>query len=194
LKIIFQPRGVCKPFFRVYALFKEVKGMKRALILSADGFEEAELLVPYYRLLEEGLQVKIASLRPGPIRGKHGYSIQAHLAAADARAQEYDILIIPGGRAPEALKRSEAVLSLLRAFHQAGRPIAAICHGPQVLAAAGLLKGRRATCYYGVAQELRALGARYEDEAVVVDGPLITSRQPSDLPVFMRQVLRALGA
>lgn len=164
----------------------------RALILGANGFEESELLVPYYRLLEEGLEVEIASPRGGTIAGKHGYAVSSSLALGAAQAQDWDLLVVPGGKAPQALLAQAAALELVRRIAAAGKPLAAICHGPQLLAAAGVLQGRRATGHASIAQDLRLAGALYEDSEVVVDGNLVTSRVPADLPAFMRALLALL--
>ncbi len=164
----------------------------KVLIISADQFEDSELLVPYYRLREEGWEVDLASLKPGKIRGKRGYEVEATLSVEEVKPEEYRALVIPGGKAPAKLRESEAVLRLVRTFFEQGKPIAAICHGPQVLISAGLLSGRQATCYRSVKEELEACGAAYKDQEVVVDGPIVTSRQPSDLPAFMRALLAKL--
>lgn len=164
----------------------------KILIISADHFEDSELLVPYYRLLEQGWQVDIAAIARGRIHGKRGYEVEAGKALRDVHADDYAALILPGGKAPAALRKEPAALDLARAFFQAGKPVAAICHGPQILVSAGLLKGRHATCYSSVAPELQEAGALYEDREVVVDGRLVTSRQPSDLPAFMRETMKLL--
>ena len=164
----------------------------RILIISTDEFEDSELLVPYDRLREEGMDVDIASLARGPITGRRGCRVEAGLGIGEVRAQDYDALIVPGGRAPQALRRNAKVLEVVRAFFAAGKPVAAICHGPQVLISAGALSGRSATCYETVAGELQAAGARYQDSEVVVDGNLVTSRRPSDLPAFLRETLKRL--
>jgi protease I len=164
----------------------------KVLIVSADGFEDSELLEPQQRLAQAGIPVDIASLKAGRITGKHGHVAEAALAVSGANAADYDALVLPGGRAPAALRQDEHVLALTRAFMAAGKPVAAICHGPQILLSAGVLTGRTATCYKSVAGELRAAGVRHADRAVVVDGNLITSRQPSDLPAFIEAILQAL--
>jgi len=164
----------------------------KALIISADRFEDSELLVPYYRLKEEGIEVDVASMQSGKITGKMGYEVEVTKALADADAQSYDLLVLPGGKAPEAVRKEAKALDLARAFFASGKPVAAICHGPQTLVSAGLLSGRRATCYKSVAPELREAGARYEDAEVVVDGNLVTSREPKDLPAFMRETMKLL--
>ncbi len=165
----------------------------RALILAADGFEDSELLYPYHRLREDGVEVDIAAPAPGPVVGKHGYEVEAGLAFADARAGAYDLLVLPGGKAPETIRRHSQAVELTRAMFEAGKVVAAICHGPQVLISAGVLEGRNATCYAGIRDDLKLAGANYSDEEVVVDGNLVTSRTPDDLPAFWRGVRQAMG-
>ncbi len=166
----------------------------KALILSADDFEDSELLVPYYRLKEERVDVDVASLSKGTIRGKHGYQVAVDKTLDEIQTKEYDLLIIPGGRAPAALRTNDAALEMAASFLRTNKPVAAICHGPQVLVSAGLLRNRRATCYQSVAPELKQAGAIYEDADVIVDGNLITSRKPGDLPAFVREIMRLLKA
>ncbi|GAO35758.1 peptidase [Sulfuricella sp. T08] len=162
----------------------------KALIISADHFEDTELLVPYYRLKEEGFEVDVASISRGKINGKHGYEVSVDKALRDVHAKDYDILVLPGGKAPAALRKELAALEIVKDFFRSNKPVAAICHGPQLLVTAGVIKDRHATCYHSVAEELKEAGALYEDSEVVVDGNLVTSRQPSDLPAFMRETLR----
>jgi len=164
----------------------------KALIISADNFEDSELLVPYYRMKEEGIEVDVASMKAGSIKGKHGYEVKVTKELKDVNAGDYDILILPGGKAPEAVRKEKAALDLAQYFFEENRPVAAICHGGQTLISAGLVKGRRVTCYKSVVPEMKEAGARYEDAEVVVDNNLITSRQPSDLPVFMREIMNKL--
>lgn len=164
----------------------------KALIISADNFEDSELLFPYYRLKEEGIAVDVASPAGGTIRGKHGYEVKADLSLAGVNPDDYALLVLPGGKAPEAVREEAAALEICRCFFARDKPVAAICHGPQTLISAGLLKGRRATCYRTVADEMKAAGALYEDSTVVVDGNLVTSRQPADLPDFMREMMKFL--
>jgi protease I len=166
----------------------------KALIISADRYEDSELLVPYYRFLEEGIEVDIASMQKGPIKGKHGYEVEVTRTLAEVRPDAYGILVLPGGKAPEAVRRESKAVEIAREFFREGKPVAAICHGPQTLITAGLLKGRHATCYRTVAEELKAAGAIYEDKEVVVDGNLVTSRQPSDLPAFLREIMKLVRA
>ena len=164
----------------------------KALIISADNFEDSELLVPYYRLKEEGIAVDVASMKAGSIKGKHGYEVEVTKELKDVNAGAYDILILPGGKAPAAVRKEKKALDLARYFFEKNRPVAAICHGGQTLISAGLVKGRRVTCYRSVVPEMKEAGALYEDAEVVVDGNLVTSRQPSDLPAFMREIMKKL--
>ena len=164
----------------------------KALMISADNFEDTELLVPYYRLREEGIPVDMASMKKDAIKGKHGYEVIANKTLKEIRPDEYDILILPGGKAPEAIRKEKEALAIAKHFFEKNKPVAAICHGPQTLISAGLLKGRRATCYKSVAPEMKQAGAMYEDKEVVVDGNLVTSRQPSDLPAFLREMMKMI--
>ncbi len=164
----------------------------KALFISADRYEDSELLVPYYRFLEEDITVDIASMKKGAIKGKHGYEVDVTKTLYEVRPDDYDILVLPGGSAPEAVRKEPKAVEIARDFFLKNKPVAAICHGPQTLITAGLLKGKRATCYRTVAAELKAAGAIYEDKEVVVDGNLVTSRQPSDLPAFMRETMKMI--
>ena len=164
----------------------------KALILSADNFEDSELLVPLYRLQEAGHTVEVAAAELGSIIGKHGYQVPVNKTFAEINPADYAVLILPGGKAPAAIRDLLVVQTIVRAFFSAYKPVGAICHGPQILISAGVLSGRRATCYKGVAEELQNADAKYSDSEVVVDSRLVTSRQPSDLPAFMRELMRLL--
>jgi protease I len=164
----------------------------KALFISADHFEDSELLVPYYRFREEGIEVDIASMKKGTIKGKHGYEVEVTRILGQVRPDDYDILVLPGGKAPEAVRKEPRAVEIARDFFRKNKPVAAICHGPQTLITAGLLKGRHATCDRTVAPEMKDSGALYEDKEVVVDGNLVTSRQPSDLPAFLRETMKLL--
>jgi protease I len=160
-----------------------------ALIVSADNFEDTELLVPYYRLKEEGVGVTVASMRKGKIKGKHGYEVEVDHALNEIDPAGYDVLFLPGGKAPETVRKEKKALEIVKHFFKEEKPVFAICHGPQILISAGVMKGRTATCYRTVAQELMDSGAKYFDKEVVVDQNLATSRQPSDLPALMREMI-----
>lgn len=164
----------------------------KALMISADRFEDTELLVPLYRLQEEHIEVDIASPQAGPITGLHGYRVEADRALEDVDPTAYDLLVLPGGKAPAALREHAAALSIAGHFFAEKKPVAAICHGPQILAAADVLQGMQLTCVASVAAEVEAAGADYVDREVVVDANLITSRTPGDLPAFLRETMRAI--
>lgn len=165
----------------------------KALIVSADDFEDSELLVPYYRLEEVGVEVTVASLRRGVIKGTHGYEVPVDKVLDEVDADDYTILVLPGGAAPSVVRKEPKALEIARAFFTLEKPVAASCKGPQILISAGLLQGRRATCYESVAEELKGAGALYEDWEVVVDGKLVTSRRPAHLPAFMRETMKQIG-
>ncbi len=160
----------------------------RALIISADQFEDSELLAPLQMLEEADIEVDIASLRKGPITGKHGGQVTANLALTEVLPDAYGLLLLPGGKAPAQLCEDFAAVAVSRHFLDENKLVAAICHGPLILVATGLMRGRTATAYGALAWDLTRAGARYLDEAVVVDGNLITSREPADLPAFQREI------
>ncbi len=165
----------------------------RALIVSSNRFEDSELSEPLRQLRAKGVEVDIAAPRQGPITGKHGHRVSASRALSAVRAEDYDLLLLPGGEAPASLRKIPQAAAIARHFLQANKPVAAICHGPQLLIATGLMAGRTATCYHSVRQELEAAGVNYLDREVVVDGNLVTSRQPADIPAFMRAIFRMTG-
>lgn len=164
----------------------------KALMISADGFEDSELLYPYYRLREEQVAVDVASMRDGEITGKHGYTFKANLSFANVSPGDYDVLVIPGGKAPERVRLSKKALGIVKHFFEEDKPVASICHGAQVLISAKVVKDREATAYIGIQDDLRAAGAKVSDTEVVVDGNLITSRHPGDLPAFNRELIAKL--
>lgn len=166
----------------------------KILIISADGFEDLELFVPYYRFKEADIEVVIASMKKGKIKGKHGYELNVDKILDDINPHDYDVLFLPGGKAPEAVRKNSAALEIAKHFFKENKPVLAICHGPQILVSAGLLKGRHATAYKTVAPEVKEAGGIYEDREVVKDGNLVTSRQPEDLPVFVREAMKMIGS
>ncbi len=165
----------------------------RALIISADRFEDSELIDPLQQFRVKGVEVDVAAPQKGPITGKHGHKVGAGLALKAVHPEDYDLLLLPGGKAPASLRKNPEAVAIARHFLQANKPVAAICHGPQVLLATGLLTGRTATCYHGMKQELEDAGVNYRDREVVVDGNLISSRQPTDIPVFMQAIFRIMN-
>jgi protease I len=166
----------------------------KALFLIADGFEDVQFFVPYYRLREEGLGITVANATDHrPATGLHGYVVETDMPIPEINPSEYDVLVIPGGRSPERLRLREEAVDLARTFAQDGTLVAAIGHGPQLLSSAGALDGKSLTCDPGIRDDMRVVAAAYRDESVVVDGPLLTARGNDDLPAFCEQLVAALG-
>lgn len=165
----------------------------RVLILAADGVEDMELYYPLYRMREAGIEVEVAGPRKCRLTCKHEYMVNADLAFKDIDAGRYDALIIPGGKAPETARLDEDALRVTREMMKRGKVVGAVCHGAQVLISAGVIAGKRATSWQGVRDDVKIAGGKYEDKEVVVDGKLITSRCPDDLPAFCREMMKALG-
>lgn len=166
---------------------------KRVVVLAEDMYEDPELWYPYYRLLEEGAEVILVGPEAKTYESKHGYPVRAERAAADVRVADVDAVVVPGGFAPDRLRRSPAVLDLVRGVYEKGGVVAMICHAAWVPISAGIVKGKRATCVSAIKDDLVNAGATYVDEAVVVDGNLISSRTPADLPAFMPAIIAALA-
>ncbi|MCD6591660.1 MAG: type 1 glutamine amidotransferase [Thaumarchaeota archaeon] len=187
---------------------------KRIGIIVANEFEDVELLYPFIRLSEEGAEIIIIAVRAGlhprpavenkPITGRFGTPIPLEVFRegeryvvknlGEVRAEDLDALIIPGGFSPDALRIREDVLNFVKEMHAKNKIIAAICHGPQVLISAGLVKGRRCTSYEAVRDDLINAGAEFVDEPAVRDGNLITARVPDDLPEFCQLIIDALSS
>ena len=161
-----------------------------ALILTTDGFEDSELTCPYYRLQEAGIDVDVATTDGESAEGKHGEEIEADLAIEEAQSDEYDLLVLPGGYAPENLRlEAPEAADIVGEFDADGKPIASICHGVQLLISADVLDGRDVTGYWSLEVDVENAGATFVDEAAVVDDNLISSRAPQDLPAFMARTL-----
>jgi protease I len=168
---------------------------KKVLILAADLFEDMELLYPLFRLREEEVEVTVAGLDDQPVSGKKGYSpLPVDRAVHGLAADDFDALVIPGGFAPDKLRRDEDVLDLVRNFDAAGKPIAFICHAGWVPISAKILSGRRATSVGAIRDDMVNAGVDWVDEATVVDGNLISARTPDDLGPWLKALLAALQA
>jgi protease I len=162
----------------------------RAAVAVGPMFEDIEALYPYYRLREAGAAVGIVGAELGQkVTGKQGHELEVEQAAADLLAADLDLLVIAGGYGPDKLRMDDGMLRLVRDLHEDGKPIAFICHAGWVPASAGIVAGRRVTSYPSIADDLRNAGAEWEDAEVVVDGNLISSRRPDDLPAFMRATI-----
>ncbi len=162
----------------------------KILLITDDRSDDSEVLYPLYRMYEEGFEVDVAALTKKTVQSKYHFAVDADKAVSDCKSEDYDGLILPGGSAPEKLRLSSDALRLVREIFSAGKPVCAICHGPQLLISAGVVKGKKATCYPGIADDLKNAGALYEDSPVVVDGNLVTSRRPQDLPYWMREFVK----
>ena len=166
----------------------------KVLIVATDGFEESELFGPLQILRDRGVEVKLASLDLKPIQATvhddPGKTIRPDLTVEDARVEDYDALILPGGvRNPDQLRTNEAAIDLIRAFADVGKPIAAICHGPWLLVEADLLRGRTATSWPSIRTDMKNAGATVIDKSAVTDGNIVTSRNPDDVPAFTEAVI-----
>lgn len=165
---------------------------KHIAVLAEDLYEDPELWYPYYRLLEAGAKVTLVGPEVKAYTSKHGFPVKTEVAAKDVSAEDFDGIVVPGGFAPDKLRRYPAVLDLVRGIWEQGGAVAAICHAPWVLVSAKILKGKRVTCVSAIKDDVINAGANYVDEAVVVDGNLVTSRTPADLPVFLPALIRVL--
>ena len=168
---------------------------KRVAILVEDEFEDLELTGPLEALRAAGAAVVIVGPTLGATyRGKRGEAIVASdLAAGAARMEDFDALVIPGGHAPDKMRMRHAMVDLTRQAMEAGKPVAAICHGPQLLISANAIRGRTLTCWPSIAIDVKNAGGLYVDKPVVEDGNLITSRKPDDVPAFSEAIVRALA-
>ncbi len=171
---------------------------KRVAILATDGYEQSELVEPRQRLLDAGFRVDVVSLKPGEIRGwkdkDWGDKVPVDVVLSQARHEDYDALVLPGGVInPDKLRVEAAAVDFVRAFDHAGKPLAAICHGPWLLAEAGVAKGRKVTSYASIRTDMENAGGHWSDAEVVRDGHIITSRKPDDIPAFSQAVVDALG-
>ena len=166
---------------------------KRVVLLAENNYEDLELWVPYYRLKEEGAEVTIVGTGSSQTyTSKHGYPVEVNKEAKEIDMSQYDGVVIPGGYAPDMMRRFPEMVKIVREANQKGKIIAAICHAGWMLVSAGILKGKKVTGVSAIKDDLVNAGANYVDEEVVRDGNLITSRKPGDLPAFCREILKAL--
>jgi protease I len=174
-----------------------MQSRKKALIMTADKFEDMELFFPLFRLMEAGWHVDVAAPKKKEIGGEHGYSIEPSLTFDEVDPDNYDLLIIPGGfpdGAPATVRTITKVQEITKSFFEKNKLVASICHGPWTLASANVIRNRHLTSFWhdGVPEDIKAAGGVWEDKEVVVDGNLITSRWPMDLPAFMREIMKKL--
>ncbi|AOL15566.1 peptidase [Sulfolobus sp. A20] len=170
-----------------------MSNQKKVLFLVGEEFEDIEVLYPFYRVIEEGFQPVIAWKETNAkVTGKHGYTLVSDISFKEVRPEDYVALVLPGGRGPERIRTIEEVKNITRAFFELKKPVAAICHGPQILISANLVKGRKLTSVVSIKDDVIAAGGIYIDDKVVVDDNLISSRNPSDLPYFTSTLIKAL--
>lgn len=166
---------------------------KRIAVLAEDLYEDLELWYPVLRFRESGAEVIVVGAGNHSYASKHGYPVKVDRSADQVDADDLDALIIPGGYAPDRMRRHKTMVELVRRACERGIVVAAICHGGWMLASAGVLRGRRVTGFFAIRDDLVNAGATYEDREVVRDGNLVTSRKPDDLPAFCRTIAEALA-
>lgn len=166
--------------------------MKKIAVLIEDNFNEFELIYPYYRLKEEGFQSILVGPQLKSYHSKVGLEMRSELSIDDVNPEEFDGVIIPGGYAPDLLRRNEKILSFVRKMFESNKLVGAICHAGWVLISAKIVNGVTMTCFHSIKDDVKNAGAKYVDESVVVDNNLITSRMPADLPDFMREIIKFL--
>ena len=167
--------------------------MAKVAFLLANAFEDSEMVNPYNAVKEAGHEAVIVGLEKGlKVEGKKGASYTTEMAASEVQANDFDAVIIPGGSAPESLRVNDDIVKFVREVNEQGKLIAGICHGPQVMISADILKGKSATSFVGIRDDVKLAGAEYKDEEVVVSENIITSRTPKDEPAFIREILAKL--
>lgn len=167
---------------------------KRVAVLVEQQYQELEVWYPVYRLREAGADVTLVAPEAGKTYpSKLGYPAKSEVSAADVSVDDFDAVVIPGGFAPDYLRRSSFILDFVRDMADQGKVVAAICHGPWVLCSTPALKGRRATSFFAIKDDVHNAGADWVDEPVVRDGNIITSRTPDDLPMFLRTIIEAVA-
>lgn len=165
---------------------------KRIAMLVADIYEDMELWYPYYRLQEAGATVTILGSGHGRYESKHGYPAKEDKAVADVSAEDFDAVLIPGGYAPDHMRRHRPMIDFVKAMHEAGKIVAFICHAGWVPVSAGIVSGRTVTSFFSIKDDMVNAGADWVDEEVVRDGNLVSSRTPQDLPAYCRTIIAAL--
>jgi deglycase len=170
----------------------DLKGKKIA-VLVADQYQELEVWYPLLRFREDGAETVAIGAEAGKTySSKKGYPVVADVSIGEIKLSDFDAVVIPGGWAPDFLRQDERMVKFVHEMDRAGKVVAAICHAGWMLASADIVRGRKATCFKAIKDDLIHAGARYVDEEVAVDGNLVTSRMPTDLPAFCREIAKAL--
>ncbi|MCS7232893.1 MAG: type 1 glutamine amidotransferase [Synergistetes bacterium] len=170
---------------------ERLKG-RRIAILVEDTFEDLELWYPLLRMKEEGAEVVLVGPEKRTYKGKYGVPAEADITSDQAKADDFDAVIIPGGYSPDRMRRDPKLVNFVKEAGEKGKVVAAICHGPWMLASANLLRGRKATAFFAIKDDVVNAGAEFVDAEAVVDGNIITSRTPKDLPAFCKAIIEAL--
>ncbi|MCC5932482.1 MAG: type 1 glutamine amidotransferase [Cyclobacteriaceae bacterium] len=165
---------------------------KSILIITDQNYNDTELLYPLYRFVEEGYNVTVATLKGGEIAGYNSAGLKSTTPIQDVDVTKFDALYLPGGRAPAQLREHDIVINAVKHFAEHNKPIAAICHGPQLLAKSGLLQGKQVTAFHKIKDEMLAAGGNYVDQPVVKDGNILTSRMPGDLPAQIHEFMKMI--
>lgn len=173
---------------------------ERIVIITDDAFEDEEVIYPIIRLKEEGFEVDVATKEKKMVKGRLNFPLElmiryyaTHVDALELNEKNYDMVLVPGGfEAPDRVRQIPEVLEFIKAMYIKGKIVGAFCHGPWVLVSAGILKGKRATAYVGIKDDIKNAGAHYFDVPVVIDGNIITSRHPRDIGEFMKSILRKI--
>lgn len=166
---------------------------KHIAILAEDDYQELELHYPRLRLIEAGAKVSVLGAGKDEYHSGKGYAVKVDADASGVKAEDFDAVVIPGGMAPDRMRRHHSMVELVRELNAAGKPVAWICHGGWMAVSADIIRGKRATSFVSIRDDMINAGADWVDEEVVVDGNLISSRVPDDLPAFCRAILQALG-
>jgi len=168
---------------------------RRIALLAEDRYQILELWYPLIRLREEGAEVVVVGREKGRVHESENgyYKVTANIGADEAKAQDFDAVIIPGGYAPDLMRRNPAMVNLVKEAYAQGKVIAAICHACWMLASAGIVRGKTLTSFFSIKDDLVNAGANWVDKPVVRDGQIITSRNPDDLPYFLREIIRAVA-
>ncbi len=168
--------------------------MGKVAVLIEDLYNVHEALYPYYRMKEAGFETFFVGPKRKEYKSKEGVVINSDLSIDEVNFEEFDAVIVPGGYAPDRLRRDERILEFVRKMYDSGKIVAAICHAGWVLISAGILKGKKVTGFHAIKDDLKNAGAEYLDEEVVVDGNIITSRVPQDLPAFCKKIVEILNS
>lgn len=168
--------------------------MKKAVIITGPNFQDEEVIYPFYRLQEAGIQLDVATKNKEDMKGKYGVPVKATIDVKDLKEADYDLVVIPGGyEAPDRVRQIKEVLDFTRAMYEKGKIVSTICHGPWVLISAGIVRGKRISGYIGIKDDIQNAGAEYVDAPVVVDGNIVSSPHYRYNPDWMRETLKKLG-